>query len=215
MSTVFEDVTDTVSWVAAYRAKESARPDALFRDPLAEHFTDERGRRIADEIVGTENFEWAIVVRTLGSRRADRGRRLWGGGDAQPRCGHGLEALSTRPSLGSSVVRVDHAKVIERKEERVAEGMIGYLNNEEVGELATDLATCEHFSEWVVDYSSRMLRRAMRRGRKVQEHFRMTPPRFDPTDREAFFRSQRAEVRKRLGVSVLEHANRLVESPHN
>jgi len=28
-------VTDTAFWVATYRANESARPDALFRDPLA------------------------------------------------------------------------------------------------------------------------------------------------------------------------------------
>jgi O-methyltransferase involved in polyketide biosynthesis len=33
-NTLFEDVADTASWVAAYRARESARPDAVSHDPL-------------------------------------------------------------------------------------------------------------------------------------------------------------------------------------
>jgi O-methyltransferase involved in polyketide biosynthesis len=33
--TLIENVSDTAFWIAHYRAVESARPDALFRDPLA------------------------------------------------------------------------------------------------------------------------------------------------------------------------------------
>jgi methyltransferase (TIGR00027 family) len=224
---MFDDVTDTASWVAAYRAKESARPDALFRDSLAERVTDERGRRIADEIVGTENFEWAIVLRTLILDELI-GAAVGSGVDAVLNLGAGMDTRPYRLSLPSALrwFEVDHAKVIERKEERlrgespvcvlrrvpmdlanlaerrtlfaevndsskrvlvVAEGMIGYLRNEDVGVFATDLAGCGHFSEWIVDYSSPMLRKAMRRRRKVQEHFRMTPPRFDPQDWDGFF----------------------------
>ncbi len=43
-------VTDTAFWVATYRANESARPDALFRDPLAGKLADARGRAIADQV---------------------------------------------------------------------------------------------------------------------------------------------------------------------
>jgi O-methyltransferase involved in polyketide biosynthesis len=32
------NVSDTARWVAVYRAWESARPDALFRDAFAERF---------------------------------------------------------------------------------------------------------------------------------------------------------------------------------
>jgi len=37
-------VSDTAFWVASYRAAESARPDALFHDPLAARLADARGR---------------------------------------------------------------------------------------------------------------------------------------------------------------------------
>jgi O-methyltransferase involved in polyketide biosynthesis len=39
-------VSDTARWTALHRATESARPDALFRDPLAERLAGERGRAI-------------------------------------------------------------------------------------------------------------------------------------------------------------------------
>ncbi|NUS45062.1 MAG: class I SAM-dependent methyltransferase [Mycobacteriaceae bacterium] len=41
------NVSDTARWVAAYRAIESARRDALFSDPLADRLAGERGRSMA------------------------------------------------------------------------------------------------------------------------------------------------------------------------
>ena len=58
-------VTDTAFWVATYRANESARPDALFRDPLAARLVEERGRDIAERIAGGEQVAWVVVLRTL------------------------------------------------------------------------------------------------------------------------------------------------------
>jgi O-methyltransferase involved in polyketide biosynthesis len=77
----------------------------------------------------------------------------------------------------------------------ITEGVIGYLSNDEVAALAGDLSERSHFNEWIVDYSSPMLRKALRRRRKVQEHFRNTPLRFNPPDWEAFFRQQGWVVR--------------------
>ncbi len=37
-----ENVSDTARWVAVYRAMESARSDAIFRDPFAERLAGER-----------------------------------------------------------------------------------------------------------------------------------------------------------------------------
>jgi len=37
-------VSDTALCVAVYRAEESERPDALFKDPLARRLAGERGR---------------------------------------------------------------------------------------------------------------------------------------------------------------------------
>lgn len=41
-----QNVPDTAFMAAAYRAIESERPDALFRDPLADKLAGERGREI-------------------------------------------------------------------------------------------------------------------------------------------------------------------------
>ena len=38
-------VSDTASWVACYRALETERPDAIFKDPYARRLAGERGLR--------------------------------------------------------------------------------------------------------------------------------------------------------------------------
>jgi hypothetical protein len=40
---LISNVSDTARWMAAYRAAESARHDALFTDPFAERFAGARG----------------------------------------------------------------------------------------------------------------------------------------------------------------------------
>ncbi|MFE3194107.1 class I SAM-dependent methyltransferase [Nocardia sp. NPDC059240] len=57
-------VSDTARWVAAYRAEESARPDALFHDPLAALLTGEVGHTIAAETRDFMGNGWPIIVRT-------------------------------------------------------------------------------------------------------------------------------------------------------
>jgi len=44
---VITHVSDTARWIAAYRAIESRRPDALFRDPFADRLAGARGYAIA------------------------------------------------------------------------------------------------------------------------------------------------------------------------
>ncbi|HET7226550.1 MAG TPA: SAM-dependent methyltransferase [Candidatus Eisenbacteria bacterium] len=58
------DVSDTALWVAMYRAIESERPDALFRDPFARRLAGERGPRILDAIPHAKTMGWPMVVRT-------------------------------------------------------------------------------------------------------------------------------------------------------
>ncbi|WP_458690712.1 class I SAM-dependent methyltransferase [Nocardia tengchongensis] len=58
------NVSDTARWVAAHRAMESARPDALFRDPLAERLAGERGRVIAEVAGQAMADDWFLVART-------------------------------------------------------------------------------------------------------------------------------------------------------
>ncbi|MFC9790069.1 class I SAM-dependent methyltransferase [Rhodococcus sp. NPDC127528] len=58
------NVSDTARWVAAHRAMESARPDALFRDPLADRLAGERGRVIAEVAGQGMADDWFLVTRT-------------------------------------------------------------------------------------------------------------------------------------------------------
>jgi O-methyltransferase involved in polyketide biosynthesis len=44
------DVSDTARWVAYFRARETQRADALFRDPFAERLAGEQGFRIANTL---------------------------------------------------------------------------------------------------------------------------------------------------------------------
>jgi methyltransferase (TIGR00027 family) len=57
-------VADTARWVAVYRAWESARPDALFRDPYADLLAGERGRAIARLMPRQARSGWPLIVRT-------------------------------------------------------------------------------------------------------------------------------------------------------
>jgi methyltransferase (TIGR00027 family) len=57
-------VSDTARWTALYRATETARPDALFSDPLAERLAGERGRAIVAGIRGTTRNGWWLISRT-------------------------------------------------------------------------------------------------------------------------------------------------------
>ncbi|HEY7214967.1 MAG TPA: class I SAM-dependent methyltransferase [Thermoanaerobaculia bacterium] len=59
-----ENVSDTARWVAVYRAMESARPDAIFRDPFAERLAGERGQQIVDTMKQGRAFAWPMIVRT-------------------------------------------------------------------------------------------------------------------------------------------------------
>jgi methyltransferase (TIGR00027 family) len=59
-----QNVSDTARWVAVYRAMETARPDAIFRDPFADRLAGERGREIVAELKRGRQMAWAMIVRT-------------------------------------------------------------------------------------------------------------------------------------------------------
>jgi methyltransferase (TIGR00027 family) len=58
------NVSDTARWVAVYRATESARPDALFSDELAERLAGDHGREIVARVPRTMRSGWWLVART-------------------------------------------------------------------------------------------------------------------------------------------------------
>ncbi|WP_166207598.1 class I SAM-dependent methyltransferase [Cognatiluteimonas telluris] len=58
------NVSDTALWVAVYRAMETERSDALFRDPFARRLAGERGQAIVDAMPRGKSMSWPMVVRT-------------------------------------------------------------------------------------------------------------------------------------------------------
>ena len=59
---MIEHISDTARWVAVYRAMESERPDAIFRDKYARKLAGTRGEQIV-ETMGRD-AAWAMIVRT-------------------------------------------------------------------------------------------------------------------------------------------------------
>ena len=59
-----ENISDTARWVALYRALESERPDARFRDPFARRLAGDRGEAIARAMPAFRSGLWPMVVRT-------------------------------------------------------------------------------------------------------------------------------------------------------
>jgi methyltransferase (TIGR00027 family) len=57
-------VSDTARWTALHRATESARPDAMFSDPLAERLAGERGHAIVAGVPRTARNGWWLIART-------------------------------------------------------------------------------------------------------------------------------------------------------
>jgi methyltransferase (TIGR00027 family) len=63
-SPLIANVSDTARWVAVYRAMETARKDALFKDPLADRLAGERGRAIAAAAPRSTRSGWPLITRT-------------------------------------------------------------------------------------------------------------------------------------------------------
>ena len=89
-----EHVSDTARWVAVYRAMETERPDAHFRDPFARRLAGERGEAIVQAMRRGQRMAWPMVVRTtvfdeiildcVRNRGADLVLNLAAGLDARP-----------------------------------------------------------------------------------------------------------------------------------
>jgi methyltransferase (TIGR00027 family) len=62
---LIRNVSDTARWVAVYRAQETERPDALFRDPFARRLAGERGEQIAKAMPLGSAISWNMVTRTV------------------------------------------------------------------------------------------------------------------------------------------------------
>src|SRR5215471_6495699 len=118
---VIRNISDTASWAAIYRARESERPDALFRDPYARQLAGERGEQIAASMPFSDKATWSWVTRTyLYDHFIDDQIRQ--GADMVVNLAAGLDARPYRMALPASLqwVEVDLPDLLTYKEEILA-----------------------------------------------------------------------------------------------
>jgi len=121
MTTIaIENVSDTALWVAAYRAIESERRDALYQDPLAGKLAGERGREIARSMPYGEVTGWIMVVRTIAIDRLIF-EALEDGVDTVVNLGAGLDTRPYRLNLPAALkwIEIDFPHLIQMKNEKL------------------------------------------------------------------------------------------------
>lgn len=114
---LIRNISDTARWVAVYRARETERTDALFRDPFARRLAGERGERIATSLPRDRQREWALVVRTL-LFDAFISEQVAQGVDLVMNLAAGLDARPYRMALPPALqwVEVDLPEILDYKE---------------------------------------------------------------------------------------------------
>ncbi|MEP6832557.1 MAG: SAM-dependent methyltransferase [Gemmatimonas sp.] len=118
---MIQDVSDTAFWVASYRAAETQRPDALFRDRLAERLSGERGRAIAKSMPRANLTAWNVVMRTVVIDSYIQ-EAIAEGIDVVLNLGAGLDTRPYRLELPAALrwIEVDHPNIIDFKERELA-----------------------------------------------------------------------------------------------
>ena len=116
---LIENISDTARWVAAYRAMESERPDAIFRDPFARRLAGERGQTIAENIGKIRSRAWAMVVRTKALDEMILAAIARDSIDLVVNLAAGLDARPWRLSLPETLrwVDVDLSGILDHKEQ--------------------------------------------------------------------------------------------------
>jgi len=115
-SDLIQHISDTSRWIAAYRAQESERPDAVFKDPLAARLAGERGMEMIRATPNTEAMGFAMVVRTVAIDRLVLSA-VARGVDTVINLGAGLDTRPYRMPLPSTLkwIEVDFPHVITYK----------------------------------------------------------------------------------------------------
>ena len=115
------NISDTALWAAYFRAQESRRPDALFRDPYAEKLGGQRGAEIARTLPEGEKHAWAWATRTYLFDQMVR-KEIAEGADLIVNCAAGLDARPYRMQLPATLqwIEADLADILAYKTEQLA-----------------------------------------------------------------------------------------------
>ncbi len=129
-------ISDTARWVATYRARETERPDALFRDPYARRLAGDRGEDIARAHGFIERNSWPFVMRTYLFDELIA-EEIGAGADLIVNVAAGLDARPYRLTLPRKLrwAEIDLPEVNAYKEEALA----GESPNCQLQRIALDL----------------------------------------------------------------------------
>ena len=218
------NVSDTALWVAIYRAMESERADALFRDPYARRLGGERGEAIVASMPGGKSSSWPMVVRTavmdeIVLRCVQQGAatvlNLAAGLDARPyrlplpptlrwlhvdlpdmveyfrTCMAGETPHCALEFVAADLREADARRALfARAAEHgpvlvITEGLLIYLQAEQVAELARDLHDVARARWWVSDLASPMLLKFL--AKRGMPNLSAAPFTFGPAEGTGFF----------------------------
>ena len=120
--TLIHNISDTARWAAVYRARETERPDTLFRDPFARRLAGERGEEIANAIAFSNQNTWSWIARTYLFDHFIT-QEIAGGCDLVINLAAGLDARPYRMNLPASLqwIEIDLPGILDYKEEILSE----------------------------------------------------------------------------------------------
>ena len=237
-------VSDTARWVACYRALETERSDALFKDPWARRLAGERGFEMLDAMPGGRQMSWPLVTRTAVMDEIILQRIRENDIDTVLDLAAGLDARPWRLPLPPALrwIDVDHADMLEYKNSILAgekpgcryeaiatdladgfarrelfrlvgasskrvlvitEGLLIYLQEAQVTNLARDLHDIPAMQLWLTDLASPGLLAMMEKNWAPRVRAGNAPFVFGPADAPAFFAA--------LGWKELEYRSSFFE----
>jgi methyltransferase (TIGR00027 family) len=132
-------VSDTARWVAMYRAMETDRPDALFRDPYARRLAGEKGAEIIRTMRNVRAWAWPHIVRTATLDEFVM-RCVGQGADAVLNLAAGLDARPWRLDLPPTLtwIHVDYPDMLAYVREQLAAERPRCVLQWEAADLADD-----------------------------------------------------------------------------
>jgi methyltransferase (TIGR00027 family) len=242
------NVSDTGLWVAIYRAMESERPDALFKDPFARRLGGVRGETIVRTLPKGGATAWPMIVRTAVMDEIimrcirEHGARgvlnLAAGLDARPyrlalppatRWFHvdlpdmiayvESRLAGERPACTLEYVVADLTDATARRGViaragtaggpvlAISEGLLIYLQPEQVAALARDLSAEPSVRWWLIDLASPRMIEMLKKNWQPHLSAANAPFVFAPPEGTGFFEPfgwREAEFRSTWG-----EANRL------
>ena len=115
------NISDTALWVAVYRAQESERADAVFRDPYARKLAGDRGTQIAAAMPFAQRNSWSYTARTWLVDQVIEGK-VQQGADMVINLAAGLDSRPYRMQLPASLrwIEIDLPDMLNYKQDVLA-----------------------------------------------------------------------------------------------